>query len=963
MLSTIANPKIRNLIRGVLNSNDDRSSAETMANLRRMCSPGEAYEAGKFLRTSPLARRLTQLPDFPDLPQKPSTSVYLPTAPLVTELAFARVRVEHQRTTLIEFFDAVRVLNGAVFHRDHGQVVASIDAIRREFGYSIFMLNKVVSIKYLFGDNEDIQSAVQAYLVSYNSPRRDVVAVILEDVVDPTRSYAMTRKTVHGYIKQERFGPMVAAVLASNLCPILSTREEASAALQAHGINSIVDLQFFLWSREPFLAGLLDEAGRPHLSRAIPTDVAAAIALSAQDFDAGIFGEVGVENRAFDEFTLLQHSNGWLEYPEVRAHRFAVERAIGHRLDGEATARFVPGYVTETPVEEVTLRDLWEGEYVGEIEIGKIGPANGGYLHRVIGLMRIIDKGEQSFDYDGECLLSLLNKTLDVALLATSSELSSFLSARRRDSLYQYLRAALISDREETAIAGHMLRKTTQAVVLERFGSIVAFMEYLYQYGSHVGAHFSATCSEPFLVQLYDLFATANEVVEAHAQLLEAYGRIEGNNDAVDRAKALRLELKLSKVRDDIDDNRIYIDPLRFHQWLIEKLGDDLRAAIPLLAEWAQKVTTGDDLSNPITLLQKPDLRIAKILDTAYHEFCTNKFFGVDSYIGRRIRHGTLKGVMLTEVRSMLDDASVNFRSPDVANFFNNWYARYERLITSIGSDVLQLHTETKNKGGIVATISNKVPTARVAVVDIALALAQEAPVQKAVATIQEYCWRLLEVDLLKIRAEIERLRTETLMIDPAALPVTELNRASATDLARRLNECVQRKFATLSLWLTQPKNISPSATLSLLFNAVLVEVKEQLTDFQPILEITEESNLDLYGHRYHYVYDLLYVLVYNAGKHGKCDGRLSFDVTIDAGNNVTVRVGSDMKETDRVEEVTAKIRQAMEAEIENAFKVDVFSGIRKVRSLEAHLDEFKEFRATVDGRRVYFSATLALRM
>jgi hypothetical protein len=395
----------------------------------------------------------------------------------------------------------------------------------------------------------------------------------------------------------------------------------------------------------------------------------------------------------------------------------------------------------------------------------------------------------------------------------------------------------------------------------------------------------------------------------------------------------------------------------------MEKLGDELRAAIPLLVEWAQKVTTGDDLSNPITLLQKPDLRIAKILDTAYHEFCTNKFFGVDSYIGRRIRHGTLKGVMLTEVRSMLDEAAVNLRSPDVTNFFNSWYSRYERAVTAIGSDVLQLHTETKNKGGIVASISNKVPTARLAVEDIALALAQESPVQKAVATIQEYCWRLLEADLLKIRAEIERLRTETLMINPAALPVSEWNRASATDLARRLNECVQRKFSTLSLWLTQPKNISPSATLSLLFNAVLVEVKEQLPDFQPNLEVTEESNLDLYGHRYHYVYDLLYVLVYNAGKHGKCDGTLSFEVTMDTTNNATITVGSDLRDADCVQDVTAKISQAMEAEIENAFKVDVFSGIRKVRSLEAHLDEFKEFRATIDGRRVYFSATLALRM
>ncbi|KQY41769.1 hypothetical protein ASD46_15765 [Rhizobium sp. Root491] len=277
-----------------------------------------------------------------------------------------------------------------------------------------------------------------------------------------------------------------------------------------------------------------------------------------------------------------------------------------------------------------------------------------------------------------------------------------------------------------------------------------------------------------------------------------------------------------------------------------------------------------------------------------------------------------------------------------------------------IGDEILQLHAESKSRGGIIATIatSNKLNTARAAVRDIALSLEQDNPVIHAIATIQEYCWRLLETDLVRIRHEISRIRSEHLIIDPAALPDVD----GVNDLARRVNEAVHRKFATLNLWLTQPKNVSPSAPLSLLFNAVLVEVKEQLPGFDPTIVFNEERALDLFGHRYHYVYDMLYILVYNAGKHGEKKGVLSFDVTVtDDGTSARISIESEMSEKATVEKVKKRIQVAMEAEIENAFKVDSFSGIRKIRALEVHLGEVSNFGVTYNGRRVRFSASLAL--
>lgn len=934
-----------------------------MIRLRRECNPVEAYEVASFLKWSPLNKSLGMLPDFPARPVRAGATIFLTPTSLPNELAFQRVMLEANATKLCRFFEAVGKLNTAVFSRRPADIAKYIDAIRKEYGFSYYLLNKVISIKYLFPNDDPLQVAVQNYLVAYNKPKREIVAVVLEDCVDPTRSYALTRKTVSGYLRDNRFGPSATRIITSQLRVIPENEEDASGALQASAMNSVIDAQFYLWSRSHYLKELLGKQGR-HLELAVAPDVANAISRSAIGFDQSIFEDSENDGGGFDEFNLLRHSNGWMEYQQVALYRCAVERAFGKRLDGSNTSRRFTLNPAEPIVKPASLIQLSEGSYSGSINLQSIDPSTGGYLHRVIGLMQVIDRGNEQFDFAGEQLLALLNKTLDVPMLANSSELSSFMSARRNDTLYQYLRAAVIKDCEETARSEHMLRKATQAVIRDRFGDITDFLKFLYASGRHVGGHFYGTCSEPFLVQLYGLFDTANDVVEARARLLEVYGSLEGNDDAIDRAKALRLELKLSKVRDDIDDNRIYIDPLRFHQWLIETLGDDLRAAIPVVSEWSQNITSGADLSNPIALMENPELRLGKILDVAYHEFCANKFFGVDSYIGRRIRHGTLKGVMVTEIKSILDDAALQTNAPELVGFFQSWFEKYEKVIAIIGDEILQLREEGKSSGGIVPSIAvnNKLAIARLAVMDIATALEHESPVQYAISAIQDHCWRLLETDLLRIRAEIQKMRSDQLLIDLAAIPSGDGNQAVSTELARKLNEAVQRKFTTLCLWLSQPKNVSPSATISLLFNAVLIEVAEQNPGFKPLVAADDILPLELYGHRYHYVYDLLYVLVNNAGRHGKKDGVLSFDVEVDStGTTARIVVGSDICEDETMDEVREMIDSAMRAEVEDAFKIDKFSGIKKIRAIEAHLSEFKNFKVSYEGRRIFFSAELAL--
>lgn len=969
MLDKIADTRVRNLLRGILSASNDRALEDTLSNLRRETPIADVYEVYKFL-DGPLARGFPKIQPFPKQPNRMAAHTFFEPAPITHELIAQRVRIENNEEKILSFVQRIETLNRAFCNDDEQVLLREIRSIPEEFGFSLFLLRKFLSIKHARKNSPDIEGALQAYLASYHTPRRDIIAVAFEDSIDSLNPYPKVRKTFLQYAAQNRFDAGTNAIIRDHFSPILDDSHSASGVLQAYGITSVIDAAVLLLSRYDDMAGVITAGEKAHLDGAVSKELRTTWWRSFQRIDLDAFTRHDEDEAKFFEYNFFRHTNAWSEYPEVERYRRWIEASVGGRLNGEPRTALSSNPAPEMPVNPCSLTELWKDDSSDPLNIVSFNPKHGGCLHRSIALMSLIEKGESGEELTGRQLLSLLDKTIDVAHLASAGEISSFLRGNSRDLLFQYLKAALIHDGLETGVSSHRLRKALENVVIEEFeADIVKFANFLYEHGRHVGNHCYHICTESFLVQLYKLFDTSNDVIEARAGLLEWYGEKSDQPVLVDRAKSLRLDIKLSKVRDDIDDNRIYVDPLRFHQWLSDHIASELRASIPLLTEWPQKIGASSDLTNPVAVIQNPELVLGFLLNKAFVEFCSNKFYGVDSYIGRRIRHGTLRGTMVSEVRSIVEDFTGEFATSEVdaCEQLEAWIDKYESLIKFVGSDLLQLKSDSKTKGAIAPTISgpNKVAAARLSVEYLVTALSGDNPVPTAIATIPESCWLLLEVDLKRIRSELQRIRDQELMIDPARILANcdAYNIGAVSEVCRILNETVNRKFATLSLWLSKPNNISPTATLSLLFNAVLVEAREQIAGFSP--EIREDGliELDLYGHRYHYVYDILYILVYNAGRHGKPGGVITFTASQQksetALDTFEVCIQSEIKDTDLPVEVAGRIEEAMTADIENALVTEGFSGLRKVRSLASQLDEITGFSWFMNDRRLTFQLDL----
>ncbi len=931
-----------------------------MERLRNESTPGDARAAFRYFLDSPLANGLVRPVGFP----KSANHVhYLPlyrSAPLQIELAAQAVRLEPEADRLCEAIKLVGELNSSILARDPAKTLRAFTDYRHHFGISLLVGFKAIGLHHTSETAQTGRKPYAAFVAPFLAPRRQVITVSFEDSIDRERDYLKVRRSFLGWARESRLLPGDAAAIIDQFSPLEDYGFDLGQRLQAYGRWSHLDAVAYLHR----LPSLLERAGRSAeieaVQEAIPKNVKTTWAETFAQIDiVALENALGLDEQYSDRITFA-HLPAWSEYPQIFDYRLRIEAAVGPRLDGRfpvprmEAAKFVPPCTTATEL-------LATGPC--EPSILQKAPKACGTFHRTIALIASLENGGVG-SADEEQLCMLLDQTLDVPSMVSREELNAFLPRRPNEPLYEYLRTALLYDLERNKVANHALRRALQRLVAERFeGDIVKLLEHVDTPNGHVSTHLYHTCTEAFLTELYDLYKEADQVTEAQASMLEWRGERKGDEDAILRAKSHRLNLRLRKVRGTIEETRIYVDPLRFVEWVQQELGADLRVLSTQIDEILADPDTGLSLKDPVRTAVVPRLKLLKLLDQCYAEFCTNKIYGVTSFIGRRIRHGTLHGHLVLEFQPEVRRAIDEFKdcAPRFALFLEDWLERFETAVLQMAVDQIHVRSKDKPKGVIVATLdeADKSAVAGLMLGEIAGSIKESPQLLKSVALIREYCWLLFEVDAKRARRAVEALRRE-FVLNPG-----QQNYADRPDLERRireqiraLNSAMAQRFEVVTSWFTRPTNLSPSASVRMLFEAVLDEVRQRSPGFAPTPTITMPEDVDLIGHRFHFFYDALYILVHNAARHAKSDGPLNISTSLktdEKHTHLTVTVASVLN-PDTAEESRAGIDEAMTGEIGDAMVNHGRSGIRKLRGLVDSVEEIAGLTQEYDEDSVIFT-------
>lgn len=555
-----------------------------------------------------------------------------------------------------------------------------------------------------------------------------------------------------------------------------------------------------------------------------------------------------------------------------------------------------------------------------------------GYTTRSSVFNYLIAKSEGYSEISEEGLIFLMGHTRDLSKTINPVYLRN-LAACTSSPLSKLIYYLLIARKSKNERDDHQLRRVLQQLVLQSDkGGLPDFVAEVSGKSRAVAEYMYEVFTEDFIAKLSKIVETASQITETRAALHRFMGDMTGDKIYSDRARTILIDHQINKLRNEIDDNRIYVDASRFHEWINDELMRDLNAIL----------TAMEIVNSPEQKEANP--QILQIIRKCYDAFCESTVFGIASYLGRRIRHGTFRGHLYS---SVINFAKATKYEPllsehQVSQIWASWQARYEEVIAEI--IVERLHVESSGKKQALLKIglegAHKVDVANACAKTLWRDYSERKTSQAAPQILTEYCWRLLEVDLKSVNAFLKGKKQELLGAD---LLSQIKNSALRSDLAavfvRDLTHHINDRLTTMYGWFKQPVSVSPKASLSLLFRAVVAEVQDTYSSFCVNQEYDQDQDIELVGGAYHVLYDAFYVVIYNAAKHGKVNGkvqRIFKLVNSDCGRKVAVNItiSSEIKECESEEFVRSRLIVHSDDNFANAQVSEDRSGIRKLYQL-----------------------------
>lgn len=663
------------------------------------------------------------------------------------------------------------------------------------------------------------------------------------------------------------------------------------------------------------------------------------------------------------EYLFYKHSSAWLEnsdvvrYRTLQDHFYDVPEASYFTVTDELISRL------SLWVNNITLKDLAK-----DVDLTRHGFSNlskiekSGYMTRSSLFNYLVHRSE-GFEYVSEDdLISIMGRTSDLAKTINTDHVIN-LAANTSSQIAKIILYLLVARKSKRIGDSHRLRSLLQKIVKSSYDEdLVKFVDALSKKSGEVAEYTYEVCTEDFIAKLPHLIKSTAQITETRAALHKWMGGFKNQQAFLDRARNLLIDHQINRIRNEIDDPRIYVDAARFSEWINDELIRDLNTILTSL-EHNQTLSTGDD----------PQL--TSLVELAYVNFCSNNIFGIASYLGRRIRHGTFKGHLYSGViahanspqyRSLMND-------PAFADKWERWRQAYERSIDSIIRESIHVESTTKREGLLKPNLKaiGKREAAQACVKSLVKVFAKTKSTVGFADTLTDYCWRIVEIDLKNVNSFLKRQKANLINLELLSeLRVSAPGYAWKNELLKEFGRDIPRlitdKLTAMNGWFKRPASVSPKASLSLLYKAVVAEVRESFPNFNVETDYLEETDLELVGGAYHVLYDAFYVVVYNAAKHGKANGKVARDFKIGISPDgrlraalvtITSEIPDDTIESDVVERLKVK----PEDDIVNAQVEEGRSGIRKLYQIASANENFKVIRVECVDRLVSIQVALML--
>jgi hypothetical protein len=819
-------------------------------------------------------------------------------------------------------------------------------------GWSHAILRKIVLVRE-FNDSEYEDDIIEELIQQAGLQTNSVVVSSLIHAYSEDQNYLTIKRSILNIADRgsiNRYSRMIARLPVQ---PFARTQRELIAYLAEMQNCSLIDSVILA----KFNSDLYDSDKYPETKKI-------ARLLGSVELFEKIVGAYDAENPE-SEYSFFKQSSAWLEYRPIRDYRALLDEFYDASKESMDQVEPAIKNILKNWVGTATLKSLVGSQRFTEHPYKTLAKLEcSGFTTRSAIFNYWLHESEGQIGFEKNDLLMLMGLTRDLA--RTIPIRASRTAARlAKDKLVRLILLLLLAKRSKNELDSFHLRKLIEEIaVANHEGSLVKLVESYQISHPYVADYIYEIATEDFLAKLNKLAPHRSDIPEIRASLHEWKARFTGEEYYLQRARAVRIDHQLNRVRNEIDDHRVYVDPSRFSSWIEDEMMIDLKSALTFTGS-GKKITSINCDESVLTL----------VMSDCYTAFCSNAVFGIASYIGRRIRHGTFHGHLFSSVVNQFEtDGRFQklFRGGMSRQKWATWKERYSASIDEIIRDRLHVHSKVKPGGLLQPEIYNphKLEILNAAVKQIVSYYAEAKSTEGIDQIVIDFCWRLAESDLMAVTRYLDSQRfhvKQTRLLDDAIASASQFDARLAADFKRDLILAIDRKLSSMLGWFKRPSIVAPKASLTLLFDAIVGEVRDSVPDFNPQGEDSDYGDIELVGGIYHIFYDSLAVIVSNAAKYGDPNAPVRRKFTIidipgpQKTKRLVVEIASAICQKDRPSDVAEIIRKRKEADFEDANLYQGSSGIPKLMQLASIRQDFEVEQLEVIGNEVNVRLSYAL--
>jgi predicted nucleic acid-binding protein len=902
--------------------------------------------------------KLSDLPTPKDIFENSSDPIEF-ASPAVTHRVI-QLRLDTLNDEVVSALEDYTRLNITISKLEPHAIVEAANLIRTQHGDSFLLFRKLVASQSILSSQEIDTKFLQSEIGSYGLEARNPAAIITADTIGWQYDLISLRNRIIPTISIKSSSLQWRRVANWMIYPIQQSTAQFNSTLHTHWQISFIDALYLVMAyaaNESITSGI----GLPNLKLSRELEEAWENFTASARFLDGI---LRAEDEAGD-FIVFRCAPAFLENANVFKVRALGDLHLQRVEGGRVSIPSINELASKTFSKIESYTDLVAPDFHVRFP-GSTIDLGGGVFFRTMAFLHMTLKGIHLSTATPDEVIELMGKTRELARLLPKHDLRDLLSSEN-PALIQLIVLLLLVIEKPSTVDSFKFRNLFQKIVLEMFdGEIINFLDHFNKLAKQATQTIVEFLDENTLSQMPRLFRQSEDVYIIRADILEWNGINQNDATSIERAKQLRLDRKLQKIRGQMDDARLSVDSQRYYDWFedkyLQRVGSAVRDPVIKLPDFTKfKAASTTNVQAAISH-RDPGHMLVSGLAEVFKTFCVDNNFGVSSYLGRRIRHGTIRGALLGALDEFEHTAKGVELLKDVATLktYEEWRERYNREVDK-AERTLYFKTKENPDGIISAEIDSqfKFDILRVEFEALRTQFKDDGHFILFPSVTENYCWLLLSPELEALQKRFLEWR-----MDWGVIPMkknTQKERRNELsqydDLAREVNLCTDQAFGNIISWFKKPSSLIPEATLSEIIDVAIIEAKEEFKDFQPKIDKKNLCDETLTGAVYYHVYDALSIIIKNAAKHGKKSGKLALSASVSDHDNaklLSTSISSSLQSGADPVTVATELDFRSSLDIEGA---DTFQGKSGILKLQKMKSEGKVYRWSFET----FSETLVM--